>query len=80
MSSVSLWVRSRGAHAENPRPAYEASRLLERPSMLERGSSTTKICQAVPTREYQIDQPSLNAPLDLTQGLTEKARPKKIAA
>jgi hypothetical protein len=40
--------------------------------MLEKGSSMTKICQAVPTREYQIDQPSLKAAPALSQGLTEK--------
>ena len=80
MSSVSLWVRSRGAHAENPRPGYEASRVSERPSIQERGSSTTKICQAVPTREYQNDQPSLYASFDLTQKLTEKAMPMIRAA
>jgi hypothetical protein len=39
---------------------------------LDRGSSTTNICQAVPIRRYQIDQPSLSAVPVLSQGLTER--------
>lgn len=43
---------------ENPRCFYEAFGQPKRPSNLERGSSMTKTCQAVPTREYQSDLPS----------------------
>jgi len=53
--------QSMSSRQENPRLIYEASGQPERPSTLERGSSTTKTCQAVPTRVYQSDQPSLIA-------------------
>jgi len=53
---------------ENPRGSYEVPGTLGRPSILERGSSTTKISQAVPTRVYQSDLPSLIAVHALTQG------------
>ena len=54
---------------ENPRCSYEAFHWLERPSTLDRGSSTTKTSQAVPTRAYQIDQPSFIASRALIQEL-----------
>ena len=54
---------------ENPRGSYEASGTLGRPSTLERGSSTTKRSQAVPTRASQIDLLSLIATRALPQGL-----------
>jgi len=50
-----------GGPLENPRACYEASIKSERPSTLERGSSTKKACQAFPTREYQSDLPSFSA-------------------
>jgi hypothetical protein len=58
---------------ENPRYSYEASGQPERPSILDRGSSTTKTCQAVPTREYQSDLPSLHAPRVLSKGFKQKS-------
>jgi hypothetical protein len=58
---------------ENPRGSYEASGQLVRPSILERGSSTTKTCQAVPTREYQSDLPSLIASRTLPQGFEKQS-------
>ena len=57
---------------ENPRYSYEASGQPERSSILDRGSSTTKTCQAVPTREYQSDLPSLHAPRVLSKGFKQK--------
>ena len=60
-----------GGRWENPRPFYEALKTLRRPSILERGSSTTKRGQAVPTRVYQSDPPSLIAARALAQGLIE---------
>lgn len=74
---MSSWDRTGGARWENPRGSYEASGRPERSSTLERGSSTTKICQAVPTREYHSDQPSLNAAPALSQRLTGKNVMKK---
>jgi hypothetical protein len=37
-----------------------------------------KICQAVPTREYQIDQPSLSAAPALSQGLTKRGKYERM--
>jgi len=54
---------------ENPRDCYEAPEVLGRPSRLDRGSSTTKICQAVLTRESQTDSPSFIAVAVLFQRL-----------
>ena len=54
---------------ENPRGSYEAPVALGRPSRLDRGSSTTKICQAVSTRESQTDSPSFIAVAALSQRL-----------
>jgi hypothetical protein len=59
-----------GGRWENPRRFYEALSSLRRPSILERGSSTTKRGQAVSTRVYQSDPPSLIAARALTQELT----------
>jgi hypothetical protein len=42
-------------------------------AILDRGSSTTKTCQAVPTREYQSDLPSLHAPRVLSKGFKQKS-------
>jgi hypothetical protein len=58
-----------GSRLENPRSPYEALSAMERPSTLERGSSTTKRSQAVSTRVYQSDLPSVIAAHTLTQGL-----------
>ena len=58
-----------GGRLENPRGSYEALSTTGRPSTLERGSSTTKRSQAVPTRVYQSDLPSLIAAHTLAQGL-----------
>ena len=71
--SLDQGMRNQG---ENSRFFYEASRLSERPSILERDSSTTKSCQAVPTREYQSDLPSLIASRALFQRF-EKPPDKK---
>ena len=60
--------QSMRGQGENPRVRYEAFRRSARPSTKERGSSTTKTCQAVPTREYQSDLPSLIATRTLPQG------------
>ena len=57
-----------GGRWENPRGSYEAPGTMGRPSILERGSSATKTSQAVPTRAYQSDLPSLIAIHALTQG------------
>lgn len=68
ISSESLNQGMRG-RLENPRGSYEAPKTTGRPSTLERGSSTTKRSQAVPTRAYQSDLPSLIAARVLLQGL-----------
>jgi len=60
-----------GGRWENPRPFYEALKTFRRPSILERGSSTTKRGQAVSTRVYQSDPPSMITARALAQGLTE---------
>ena len=54
---------------ENPQGYYEAPGQPGRPSRLDRGSSTTKICQAVPTRVSQTDSPSSIAATVLSRRL-----------
>jgi len=66
-----------GDRLENPRATYEAPRITGRPSILERGSSTTKRSQAVPTRAYQSDLPSLIVVRALPQGLVVSRKTQK---